>query len=53
VQNKVTPAEARALLSTLTASFAPFEALALGLDLWHYRGGPWELAARHPFTPRT
>ena len=42
VQNKVTPAEARTLLAQLSASFEPFEAVALGLDLWHYRGGPWE-----------
>jgi 2'-5' RNA ligase len=52
VQNKVTPAEARALLAELTAAFVPFEALALGLDLWRYRGGPWELAAPFPFGQR-
>ena len=49
VQNKVTPDAARALLERLTASFVPFEAAALGLVLWHYRGGPWEPAGEYPF----
>ena len=49
VQNKVTPAEARALLAELTSSFAPFAATAEGLDLWHYRGGPWEPAREYLF----
>lgn len=49
VQNKVTPDEARRLLAELTASFVPFEAVALGLVLWHYRGGPWELAGEYAF----
>jgi 2'-5' RNA ligase len=52
VQNKVTPAEARALLAELTAAFVPFETVALGLDLWRYRGGPWELEASFPFGQR-
>ena len=49
VQNKVTPAEARALLAELTSTFAPFTTTAEGLDLWHYRGGPWERAAGYAF----
>ena len=44
VQNKVTPAAARALLVTLEAQFAPWTVQARGLDLWHYLGGPWEHA---------
>ena len=52
VQNKVTPGEARALLARLSASFAPFDAVALGLVLWRYRGGPWELARDLPFGQR-
>ncbi len=51
VQNKVSPETARALLQQLNASFEPREVLATGLLLWHYLGGPWELAERHPFTP--
>ena len=52
VQNKVTPAEARSLLAELGASFAPFEAVALGLDLWRYRGAPWEHHASFLFGQR-
>ena len=49
VQNKVDPAEARALLAALRAGFAPFAAESRALALWHYRGGPWEAAGRFPF----
>ncbi len=52
VQNKVTPDQARALLAQLAASFAPFPAVAEGLLLWRYRGGPWELAKDLPFGQR-
>lgn len=41
-QNKVDPAEARALHAELAASFQPFAATGTGLALWSYRGGPWE-----------
>jgi 2'-5' RNA ligase len=44
VQNKAEPQEAKALLSELTAAFEPFTASGLGLELWWYRGGPWEKA---------
>ena len=50
VQNKVEPDEARALMAELGATFAPFRATALGLDLWWYRGGPWETAGSFPFS---
>lgn len=49
VQNKVAPAAAQALLARLTAELAPREAMADGLLLWRYRGGPWERAGRFPF----
>jgi 2'-5' RNA ligase len=42
VQNKVDPTQARALLEDLSESFQPFQAEAVALDLWWYRGGPWE-----------
>lgn len=42
VQNKVDPTQARALLEDLSDSFRPFQVEAVGLDLWWYRGGPWE-----------
>ncbi len=49
VQNKVLPAEARGLLARLQGEFAPFEAVATGLALWRYCGGPWEAEAVLPF----
>ncbi|GAB2875293.1 2'-5' RNA ligase family protein [Hymenobacter ruber] len=49
VQNKVDPAEARALLADLQADFTPFEAVGTGLHLWAYRNGPWESLAEFPF----
>ncbi|RZK44336.1 MAG: 2'-5' RNA ligase family protein [Hymenobacter sp.] len=50
VQNKVDPAEARALHERLAAGFEAFEATGTGLALWAYRGGPWEERAVMPFT---
>ncbi|MPQ98499.1 2'-5' RNA ligase family protein [Modestobacter sp. I12A-02628] len=50
VQNKVTPARARALHAELTAGFVPERVPARGLGLWRYLGGPWEPVAEHPFT---
>jgi len=49
VQNKVTPTHARQTFDALQAVFAPFELMIEGLELWHYRGGPWEAAGRFPF----
>jgi hypothetical protein len=46
IQNKVLPAAASALLKTLEADFVPREGRVVALALWHYRGGPWEAAAR-------
>jgi hypothetical protein len=43
IQNKVVPATARALFEQLQSQFTPFEATGIGLRLWAYRGGPWEL----------
>ena len=51
VQNKVAPDAARALHAALAQDFAPFTFAAPGLNLWHYRGGPWELCAAIPFGP--
>jgi 2'-5' RNA ligase len=50
IQNKVDPAEARQLLADLQADFAPFGALGTGLELWAYRGGPWEPLHQFPFS---
>lgn len=42
IQNKVPPAEARKLLTTLEADFAPRPLIIAGLAAYWYRGGPWE-----------
>ncbi|MGO4388390.1 2'-5' RNA ligase family protein [Microvirga sp. 2YAF29] len=42
IQNNVEPVAARALLTTLSEPFEPFSVVGTGLDLWWYRGGPWE-----------
>ena len=49
VQNKVSPAEARALLALLSATFRPRRVEIVGLSAWWYRGGPWEPLARFAF----
>lgn len=51
IQNKVAPATAKALLAQLHGAFTPLEAVAEGLDLWHYEGGPWRHAHRFAFAP--
>ncbi|MBJ6127276.1 2'-5' RNA ligase family protein [Microvirga splendida] len=52
VQNKVDPTQARALLEDLRETFQPFQAQAVGLELWWYRGGPWELVKTFAFAGR-
>lgn len=49
IQNKVPPADARALYAALSADFRPRTIRIAGLAAWWYRGGPWELLSRHPF----
>jgi 2'-5' RNA ligase len=49
VQNKVDPTQARALLEDLSESFQPFQVTGVALDLWWYRGGPWEEVRSFPF----
>ncbi|MCG7393669.1 2'-5' RNA ligase family protein [Microvirga sp. ACRRW] len=49
VQNNVEPHKARALLTELSETFLPFQAHAQGVDLWWYRGGPWEAVKRFSF----
>ena len=49
VQNKVPPEAAKALLRELEAEFQTRSVRAAGLDLWHYLGGPWQLAQFFPF----
>lgn len=49
VQNKVAPHEATALFDHLARGFAPFAAVAEGLQLWRYEGGPWSAVAAFAF----
>src|SRR3546814_19267462 len=49
VQNKVEPAEAKALADELRRAFRPRPLAIAGLADWHYRGGPWELAVKASF----
>lgn len=49
VQNKVKPAQARALAEQLRAGFHPRPLDIAGLAAWHYRDGPWELAMKASF----
>ena len=50
IQNKVDPVVAKALLHELSKGFSPWDVSAIGLSLWHYRGGPWEPAGSYAFT---
>jgi 2'-5' RNA ligase len=49
VQNKVSPERARKTFDALQSVFEPWSFLIEGVELWHYRGGPWERAATFPF----
>ena len=49
IQNKVSPAEARALQHALAPSIVPRDFAFAGLALHRYRGGPWEFVKRWPF----
>jgi 2'-5' RNA ligase len=49
IQNKVTPAEARATQALLAAIPPPAQIIATGLALWRYRGGPWQHLTELPF----
>ncbi|PVE26000.1 phosphoesterase HXTX [Microvirga sp. KLBC 81] len=49
VQNNVDPQKARALLMKLSEPFVLFQVQGIGLDLWWYRGGPWEKVRRFHF----
>jgi 2'-5' RNA ligase len=49
IQNKVDADTARALFTQLQSSWEPLLGQALGLELWVYLGGPWELHSQFPF----
>ncbi|WP_262714176.1 2'-5' RNA ligase family protein [Mucilaginibacter rubeus] len=49
IQNKVTPAASKDLLTELMGNFKPFTVTATGLDLWEYLGGPWRHSSSYDF----
>ncbi len=49
IQNKVAAAEAQRVYKELEAQWQAFEGYGEGLLLWHYQGGPWQLAHAFPF----
>ncbi len=49
IQNKAEPAQAKALLTALAATFEPIRFTIGGLELWRYLGGPWSAAGRFAF----
>lgn len=49
VQNKVAPADAKALMAQLEPLAAPRPVRIAGLASWWYRGGPWAPLSRHMF----
>lgn len=50
IQNKVPPERARALFDARQAAHEPWQGTITGLDLWFYRGGPWERAGAWLFS---
>jgi 2'-5' RNA ligase len=50
IQNKVTAVEAQRTYEALKARWQALDGYGEGLLLWHYRGGPWQLAHAFPFT---
>ncbi|MEO7814074.1 MAG: 2'-5' RNA ligase family protein [Sphingomicrobium sp.] len=49
IQNKVQPAQAKALFYQLSRDFRPRPLTIHGLALHRYLGGPWEALGRYPF----
>lgn len=52
IQNKVPPAEAKALQDALQDQIRPRDFAFPGLALFRYRGGPWEAVRRFAFRGR-
>lgn len=49
IQNKVPAEAAKALYQRLSETFEPFDVSGIGLQLWRYRGGPWEAVGEFAF----
>jgi 2'-5' RNA ligase len=50
IQNKVTAIDARQVYEQLNRTWQAWDGYGEGLLLWHYQGGPWQLAAELLFT---
>ena len=50
VQNKVSTQQAAALQQTLLKKFVPFTVYGIGLELWLYKGGPWQFVTSFSFS---
>ncbi len=50
IQNKVTPKQAKELLTKLRNEFEPFSFIAEGLSLWEYLDGPWRFVETIDFS---
>lgn len=49
IQNKVDPKQSRRLLAALSQDWKDTPVRIASLELYRYRGGPWERAGRYPF----
>ncbi len=49
IQNKVTPAEAKATLALIEKSFEAFQTRAVAIAIWRYLDGPWEALGQVQF----
>jgi 2'-5' RNA ligase len=49
IQNKVEPEEAQLLFEGTKANWEMKRGKAVGLQLWHYRGGSWQIANEFDF----
>jgi 2'-5' RNA ligase len=53
LQNKVDPIAARTLFTQLSTTWQPLHGHATGLQLWWYRGGPWQSCQDFNFQPQS
>jgi hypothetical protein len=52
IQNKVTPAEAKATMAALSAGFQPHATRAVAIAIWRYCDGPWQALGSVAFRGR-
>lgn len=50
IQNKVAPDEAKILFEETKNNWETKQGIAVGLQVWHYCNGPWELANEFKFS---